>query len=74
LKPLKDRVQDTLDFPNFTDKAQGLQPSLTVFLVDEWGDELRTGSEELGHVLKILEDAEGARLAVENRDGLMLER
>jgi hypothetical protein len=67
LKPLKDRGQDRLDIPNFTAKAQGLQPSLTVFLADEWGDELRTGSEELGHVLKSLEDDEGGRLAVQNR-------
>jgi hypothetical protein len=62
-----DRAQDRLDIPSFTAKAQGLQPSLAVFLADEWGDELRTGSEELERVLKILEDDECGRLAVENR-------
>ena len=62
-----DCVQDTLDIQNFTAKAQGLQPSLAVFLADEWGDELAGGIEELGHVLTILEDDECARLAVESR-------
>jgi hypothetical protein len=62
-----DCAQDTLDILNFTAKAQGLQPSLAVFLADEWGDELATGLEELGHVLTMLEDDECARLAVENR-------
>jgi len=38
-----------------------------VFLADEWGDELATGMEELGHVLTMLEDDECARLAVESR-------
>jgi hypothetical protein len=62
-----DRAQDTLDTRSFTAKAQGLQPSLAVFLGGEWGDELATGLEELGHVLKMLEDDECARLAVESR-------
>jgi len=62
-----DCAQDTLDILNFTAKAQGLQPSLAVFLADEWGDELATGLEELGHVLTMLEDDECARLAVESR-------
>jgi hypothetical protein len=62
-----DRAQDRLDIPSVTAKAQGLQSSLAVFLADEWGDELRTGSEELERVLKILEDDECGRLAVENR-------
>ena len=43
-----DCAHDTLDILNFTVKAQGLQPSLAVFLADEWGDELVTGLEELG--------------------------
>jgi hypothetical protein len=62
-----DCAPDTLDILNFTAKAQGLQPSLAVFLVDKWGDELATGLEELGHVLTMLEDDECARLAVESR-------
>lgn len=62
-----DCAQDTLDILNFTAKAQGLQPSLAVFLADEWGDELVTGLEKLGHVLTMLEDDERARLAVESR-------
>ena len=62
-----DCAQDTVDILNFTAKAQGLQPSLAVFLADEWGDELATGLEELGHVLTMLEDDECARLAVESR-------
>jgi hypothetical protein len=62
-----DCVQDTLDIQNFTAKAQGLQPSLPLFLADEWGDELATGLEELGHMLAMLEDDECARLAAENR-------
>jgi hypothetical protein len=64
-----DCAEDTLDIQNFTAKAQGLQPSLAVFLADEWGDELVTGLEEFGHVLTILEDDECARLAVESRMG-----
>ncbi len=64
-----DCAQDRLDILNFTAKAQGLQPSLAVFLADEWGDELATGLEELGHVLTMLEDDECARLAVESRTG-----
>ncbi len=56
-----------LDIQNFTAKAQGLQPSLAVFLADEWGDELAAGLEELGHVLTMLEDDECARIAVESR-------
>ena len=59
-----DCAQDTLDILNFTAKAQGLQPSLAVFLADEWGDELVTGLEELGHVLRMLEDDECARLGL----------
>lgn len=51
---------------NFTAKAHGLQPSLAVFLADEWGDELATGLEELTHVLTMLEDDEFARLKVES--------
>ncbi len=62
-----DFTQETVDIINFTTKACGLQPSLAVFLADEWGDELATGLEELGHVLTMLEDDECARLAVENR-------
>jgi hypothetical protein len=62
-----DCAQDTLDILNFTAKAQGLQPSLAVFFADEWGDELVTDLEELGHVLTMLEDDECARLAVESR-------
>jgi CheY-like chemotaxis protein len=64
-----DCAQDTLDIQTFTAKAQGLQPSLAVFLADEWGDELVTGLEEFGHVLTMLEDDECARLAVESRMG-----
>ncbi len=52
---------------NFTAKAQGLQPSLAVFIADEWGDELTSGLGELGHVLTMLEDDERASLAFENR-------
>ena len=62
-----DCAQDTLDILNFTAKAQGLQPSLAVFLADEWGDELVTGVEEFGHVLTMLEDDECAMLAVESQ-------
>lgn len=58
-----DGVQDALDILNVTAKAHGLQPSLAVFLADEWGDELVTGLEELGHVLTMLEDDECAALA-----------
>ena len=62
-----DCAQDTLDIQTFTAKAQGLQPSLAVFLADEWGDELITGLEEFGRVLAMLEDDECARLAIESR-------
>ena len=62
-----DCAEDTLDILNFTAKAQGFQPSLAVFLANEWGDELATGLEELAHVLTMLEDDECAMLAVENR-------
>jgi hypothetical protein len=62
-----DCAPGTLNIQNFTAKAQGLQPSLALFLADEWGDELATGLEEFGHVLAMLEDDECARLAVESR-------
>ena len=62
-----DCAQDTLDILNFTARVQGLQPSLAVFLANEWGDELATGLEELAHVFAMLQDDECARLAVENR-------
>ena len=62
-----DCPQDALDILNLTVKAQGLQPSLAIFLADEWGDDLATGLEELGHVLTMLEDDECARLAVESQ-------
>lgn len=62
-----DCVQYSFDILNFTAKAQGLQPSLAVFLADEWGDELATGLEELDHVLTMVVDDEFARLAVEFR-------
>ncbi len=61
-----DCAQDTADILNFTAKAHGLQPSLAVFLADEWGDELATGLGELTHVLTMLEDDEFARLKVES--------
>ena len=61
-----DFTQETVDILNFTTKACGLQPSLAVFLADEWGDELATGLEELSHVLMMLEDDELARLKVES--------
>lgn len=61
-----DCAQDTVGILNFTAKAHGLQPSLAVFLADEWGDELATGLEELTHVLTMLEDNEFARLKVES--------
>jgi len=64
-----DCARDTLDIQNFTAKVQGLQPSLALFLADEWGDDLATGLEEFGDVLKMLEDDECARLAVESRMG-----
>lgn len=56
-------AQNTIDLLNFTAKAQGLQPSLAVFLADEWGIELETGLKEFGHVLTMLEDDECAMLA-----------
>ncbi|MGC2473306.1 MAG: hypothetical protein WA485_03160 [Candidatus Sulfotelmatobacter sp.] len=62
-----DCAQNMLDIQNFTAKAQGLQPSLAVFLAVEWGDELASGLGELGHLLTMLEDDECARLAFENR-------
>ena len=62
-----DCAQYSLDIHNFTAKAQGLQPSLAVFLADEWGDELATGLEELDQVLTMVVDDEFARLAVESR-------
>ena len=62
-----DCAEDTIDILNFTANAQGLQPSLAVFLANEWGDELATGLEELVDVLTMLEDDERARLAVDNR-------
>ena len=62
-----DCPQDTVDILNLTTRAHGLQPSLAVFLADEWGDELATGLEELIHVLAMLEDDEFARLKVEAR-------
>ena len=60
-----DCAEDTLDILNFTARAQGLQPSLAVFLANEWGDELATGLEEFSHVLTMLKDDECAMLAVE---------
>jgi hypothetical protein len=36
-----DCAPDTLDILNFTAKARGLQPSLAVFLVDEWAMSLQ---------------------------------
>ena len=65
-----DCAEDTLDILNFTARAQGLQPSLAVFVANEWGDELATGLEELSHVLSMLEDDECVRLAVEKPDNL----
>ncbi len=62
-----DCADDTLDVVNFAAKAQGLQPSLAVFLANEWGDEIATGLGEMSKVLTMLEDDECARLAVENR-------
>lgn len=64
-----DCALDTLDVQDFTAKAQGLQPSLAVFLADEWGDELVTGLGECEHVLTMLEDDECARLAADSRIG-----
>jgi len=61
-----DCAQDAVDILNFTAKAHSLQPSLAVFLADEWGDELATGLEELTHVLTMLEDDEFAMLKVES--------
>ena len=62
-----DSADDMLDIQNFTAKAQGLQPSLAVYLADEWSDELAARLEELGHVLTMLEDDECGRLAFESR-------
>ncbi len=44
-----------------------MQPSLAVFLADEWGDELAAGLEELDQMLTMVVDDEFARLAVESR-------
>jgi len=60
-------AQYSVDILNFTAKAQGLQPSLAVFLAEEWGDELAIGLEELDHVLTMVVDDEFARLAAESR-------
>lgn len=61
-----DCASDTLDILNFIAKAQGLQPSLAVFLADEWGDDLASGLEEATHVLTMLEDDELARQKAES--------
>jgi DNA-binding response OmpR family regulator len=61
-----DCAQDRLDIVSFTARAHGLQPSLAVFLADEWGDELATGLEELTHLLTMLEDDEFAMLKGES--------
>ena len=61
-----DCAQDTVDILSFTAKAHGLQPSLAVFLADEWGDELAIGLEERTDVLTMLEDDEFARLKAES--------
>ena len=61
-----DCAQDSVDILNFTAKAHGLQPSLAVFLAEEWGDELAMGLEELTRVLTMLEDDEFARLKAES--------
>lgn len=62
-----DCAKDTIDLLNFTAKAQGLQPSLAVFLANERGVELATGLEEFARMLTMLEDDECAMLAVESR-------
>lgn len=62
-----DCAQDALDIQNFTTKAQGLQPSIAVFLAEDWGRELAIGLEEFEHVLTMLEDDECARLTIESR-------
>lgn len=61
-----DCAEDSVDIASFTAKAHGLQPSLAVFLAEEWGDELASGVEEFTHVLTMLEDDEFARLKVES--------
>ena len=61
-----DCTEDSVDIVSFTAKAHGLQPSLAVFLAEEWGDELASGVEEFTHVLTMLEDDEFARLKVES--------
>jgi len=61
-----DCPQDTVDVLNLTTRAHGLQPSLAVFLADEWGDELATGLEDLTHVLTMLEDDEFAMMKTES--------
>jgi len=61
-----DCPQDTVDILNLTTRAHGLQPSLAVFLADEWGDELATGLEDLTHVLTMLEDDEFAMMKTES--------
>lgn len=60
-------AQDTLDILNFTAKAQGLQPSIAVFVADDWGEELRTGLKEFEQMQKMLQDDECVMLAVESR-------
>src|SRR5215469_2793811 len=70
-----DCAEDTLDILNFTAKAQGLQPSLAVFLANEWGDELATGLEELVHgkqpfkafLARVLELTEGQNWDAKHR-------
>lgn len=61
-----DCAEDAVDISNFTARAQGLQPSLAVFLASEWGDELASGLEEFTHVLSMLEDDEFASLKAES--------
>lgn len=61
-----DCEEDALDVLNFTTKAQGLQPSLAVFLASEWGDELASGLEEFTHVLSMLEDDEFASIKADS--------
>jgi DNA-binding NtrC family response regulator len=61
-----DCAEDAVDILNFTAKAQGLQPSLAVFLASEWGDELASGLEEFTRVLSMLEDDELASIKTES--------
>ena len=62
-----DCAQDTLDIQNFTAQAQGLQPSVAVFLSEDWVDELALCLEEFGYVLTMSADDECARLTIESR-------